>query len=106
MYISVTGGDADTRITSLMASLSLAYFGFVYKTGRLKKKTVCDKERPCRPLRRTVQRLVEDVLAEAQLQGFLAKVGEGKIKSLFATEEEWLAFHYKDTGMLKFEEVT
>jgi len=41
------------------------------------------------------------------VQGFLAKVGEGKIKSLFATKEEWLAFHYKETSsMFKFEEVT
>merc|ERR1719473_1047354 len=31
-------------------------------------------------------------------QGFLSKVGEGKIKSLFATQEEWLAFHYKESN--------
>ena len=40
-------------------------------------------------------------------QGFLGKVAEGKIKSLFATEEEWLAFHYKETNrFLQFDPVT
>lgn len=42
----------------------------------------------------------------AVAQGFLSKVGEGKIKSLFATEEEWLAFHYKESNrFLKFDVV-
>ena len=37
-------------------------------------------------------------------QGFLSKVGEGKIRSLFATKEEWLAFHQKETNrFLKFD---
>lgn len=40
-------------------------------------------------------------------QEFLGKIGEGKIKSLFATEEEWLAFHYKETNrFLQFDPVS
>ena len=39
-------------------------------------------------------------------QGFLSKIGEGKIKSLFATNEEWLAFHYKESNrFLQFDPV-
>lgn len=37
-------------------------------------------------------------------QEFLTKVAEGKIRSLFATEEEWLAFHYKEAN--RFLQVT
>ena len=40
-------------------------------------------------------------------QTFLGKVGEGQIRSLFATEEEWLAFHYKESNrFLQFDPVT
>ena len=40
-------------------------------------------------------------------QEFLSKVAAGKIKSLFATEEEWLAFHYKESNrFLQFDPVT
>jgi hypothetical protein len=40
-------------------------------------------------------------------QSFLTKVAEGKIRSLFATEEEWLAFHYKESNrFLQFDPVT
>merc|ERR1719506_1138374 len=31
-------------------------------------------------------------------QGFLGKCSEGKVRSLFATEEEWLAFHHKESN--------
>ena len=40
-------------------------------------------------------------------QTFLSKVGKGQIRSLFATEEEWLAFHYKEANrFLQFDVVT
>ena len=39
-------------------------------------------------------------------QGFLSKVADGKIRSLFATSEEWLAFKYKEAQrFLNFGEV-
>ena len=40
-------------------------------------------------------------------QEFLGKVKEGRIKELFATEEEWLAFHHKEVNrFLQYEVVT
>ena len=40
-------------------------------------------------------------------QEFLGKVKEGKIRELFATEEEWLAFHHKEVNrFLQYEVVT
>ena len=50
-----------------------------------------------------------DPLAEQlqTAQGFLEKIGKGQIRSLFATEEEWLAFHYKEANrFLQFDPVT
>ena len=40
-------------------------------------------------------------------QTFLGKVGKGQLRSLFSTEEEWLAFHYKESNrFFQFDVVT